>query len=190
VPATTRGPGPYRPRRPRSKPRQAKAGKSSIVFTRSVVTAITHGREKQRPAPALPSPADARPPSTAKGRKQKAKSGTYQGWVRRALTQPPPPIVGVSRNPSTEPVDRTRPTRGRQAREPAAAPRARRASDPPQAAREARPRPQPGTAQHRATAPHPQQPRTPARHRPRTGKTTPTTRRHPMASKTPATAPP
>ena len=42
--------------------------------------------------------------------------------MRRALTQPQPPIVGVSRNLSTEPVDRTRPTRGRPTPADAAAP--------------------------------------------------------------------
>ena len=42
--------------------------------------------------------------------------------MRTALTQPPPPIVGVSRVLSTEPVDRTRPTRGRPTPADAAAP--------------------------------------------------------------------
>ena len=118
-----------------------------VLYTQSVVTAVTHGRTKQRPAPAL----HARPPvrSNSKTQTQKAKTGTYQGWVRTALTQPPPPIVSVSRNLSTQPVDRTRPTktgerRHRQApppREPAA----------PRGARSAPRHPPPPTG-HRAAA--------------------------------------
>ena len=72
--------------------------------------------------------------------KARGKGSAYRGWVRNALTQPPAPIVGVSRNPSTEPVDRTRPTRGKadtgRRRSPASPPR--------REAREARPKPRPG----------------------------------------------
>jgi hypothetical protein len=72
---------------------------------------------------------------TGKGRRQKAKSGTCQGWVRNALTQPPLPIVAVSRNPSRETrLDRTRPTTGEGRHGPAAAaPQARRARGAPSA---------------------------------------------------------
>jgi len=79
--------------------------KERSSFTRSVVTAATHGRTKQRPAPAL----TARPDVKAKAN---PTDRAYQGWARSALTQPPPLIVGVARNPSnTRRFDGTRPTR-------------------------------------------------------------------------------
>jgi hypothetical protein len=56
----------------------------------------THGRTQQRPAPAIATQCDVT--SRAKG------MSSYQGWVRSALTQPRPAIVGTGRDLSREPA--------------------------------------------------------------------------------------
>ena len=86
-------------------------------------------KKRVKNAPRASTPRPARCHINSNTQKQKAKTGTYQGWVRTALTQPPPPIVAVSRNPSRKPA-LTEPVRqgeGPQWRA-AAAPQTRRAT--------------------------------------------------------------
>jgi hypothetical protein len=104
----------------------------------------------QRQTPGTPQPPALRPPHARRvGASQTRRA--YRGWVRTALTQPPPPIVGVSRNLSTEPVDRTRTTGEGRQWQAAAAPRARRATRRAKRAEA----PSQATTGHRAAGPHP-----------------------------------
>jgi hypothetical protein len=110
------------------------------LITRSVVTVITHGRTKQRPAPVLAVQRDV---------SSKTRASQLSGWVRSALTQPRTPIVGAARNLSnTERFDRTRPAR-------AAPPPARHRKPPghraPGTQGPARPKARPGAARPQAT---------------------------------------
>jgi hypothetical protein len=129
----------------------------------------SHPRARKSSAPRQHSPPGPMPHQDQPKAKARGKGSAYQGWVRNALTQPPAPIVGVSRNPSrkpalTEPVrpGARRPAHPPQPREPAA-------RQPPQAAREARPGHAAGPAHPATRAGQPPRNASPAQAR--TGKT-------------------